>query len=70
LLRKTEPFFPPGASGERSRKAVTFVTERLNGEDGSGDFPAMANAVMMFDCLGYRPDHPDCAIDGPRSTSS
>ncbi|MGH7097234.1 MAG: squalene--hopene cyclase, partial [Stellaceae bacterium] len=41
-------------------KAVGFVTERLNGEDGLGGiFPAMANAVMMFDALGYPPDHPD-----------
>jgi len=63
LLRKTEPFFPPGARQRAIEKAVTFVTERLNGEDGLGGiFPAMANAVMMFDCLGYRPDHPDCAI--------
>ena len=37
-------------------------TERLNGEDGLGGiFPAMANALMMFDCLGYPPDHPNCA---------
>jgi squalene-hopene/tetraprenyl-beta-curcumene cyclase len=38
---------------------VAFVTERLNGEDGLGGiYPAMANTVMMFDALGYRPDHP------------
>ena len=42
--------------------AVAFVTERLNGEDGLGGiYPAMANAVMMFDVLGYPPDHPDAA---------
>src|SRR5439155_11484222 len=63
LLRKTEPFFPPGARRRAIERAVAFVTERLNGEDGLGGiFPAMANAVMMFDCLGYRPDHPDYAI--------
>ena len=34
------------------------MTERLNGEDGLGAiFPAMANAVMMFDALGYPRDH-------------
>jgi squalene-hopene/tetraprenyl-beta-curcumene cyclase len=34
----------------------------LNGEDGLGAiYPAMANAVMMFDCLGYAPDHPHLA---------
>jgi squalene-hopene/tetraprenyl-beta-curcumene cyclase len=41
---------------------VSFVTERLNGEDGLGGiYPAMANAVMMFDTLGYAWDHPDLA---------
>ena len=36
------------------------MTERLNGEDGLGGiFPAIANTIMMFDCLGYAPDHPD-----------
>ena len=42
---------------------VDWVTERLNGEDGLGAiYPAMANSVMMFDCLGYPPDHPARAI--------
>jgi squalene-hopene/tetraprenyl-beta-curcumene cyclase len=42
---------------------VAFVTERLNGEDGLGAiYPAMANSVMMFDALGYAPEHPDRAI--------
>jgi squalene-hopene/tetraprenyl-beta-curcumene cyclase len=42
---------------------VAFVTERLNGEDGLGAiYPAMANSVMMFDALGYPPEHPHCAI--------
>ena len=41
------------------RAAVSFVEERLNGEDGLGAiFPAMANTVLMFDALGYRHDHP------------
>jgi len=45
------------------KKAVAWVTERLNGEDGLGAiYPAMANSVMMFDCLGYPPEHPDRAI--------
>ena len=40
-----------------------FVVERLNGEDGLGAiYPAMANSVMMFDCLGYSPDHPHRAL--------
>lgn len=41
-------------------KAMTFVRERLNGEDGLGGiFPAMANALMAFRALGYPADHPD-----------
>ena len=40
-----------------------WTTERLNGEDGLGAiYPAMANSVMMYDALGYPPDHPDRAI--------
>ena len=40
-----------------------WTTERLNGEDGLGAiYPAMANSVMMYDLLGYPPDHPDRAI--------
>ena len=63
LLRRAEPFFPADARRRAIEKAVAFVTERLNGEDGLGGiFPAIANAVMMFDCLGYAPDHPDFAI--------
>ena len=44
-------------------KAVAFVTERLNGTDGLGGiYPAIANSVMMFDTLGYAPDHPAAAL--------
>jgi squalene-hopene/tetraprenyl-beta-curcumene cyclase len=79
LLRVAEPFFPADPRRRAIDKAVTFVTERLNGEDGLGGiFPAMANAAMMFDCLGYGPDHPGLAtalaslrkllvLDGERS---
>src|SRR5215467_6245278 len=60
LLRAAEPFIPPDRRRRAIEKAVVWVTERLNGEDGLGGiFPAMANAAMMFDCLGYEPDHPD-----------
>ena len=39
------------------------MTERLNGEDGLGAiYPAMANAVMMYDALGYPPEHPHRAL--------
>jgi squalene-hopene/tetraprenyl-beta-curcumene cyclase len=56
LLRVAEPFFPPDARRRAIEKAVQWVTERLNGENGLGGiFPAMANAAMMFDCLGREP---------------
>ncbi|MEA2774434.1 MAG: squalene-hopene/tetraprenyl-beta-curcumene cyclase [Acetobacteraceae bacterium] len=62
-LRLAEPLFPKATRRRAIDKAVGFVTERLNGEDGLGAiYPAMANSVMMFDALGYAPDHPDAAI--------
>ena len=60
LIRLTEPFFPAGPRKRAVAKAVAFITERLNGEDGLGAiFPAMANTVMLFDALDYPRDHPD-----------
>src|SRR5438067_6862974 len=60
LLRLAEPMFPADPRRRAIEKAVAFVTERLNCEDGLGGiFPAMANSLMMFDCLGYPDDHPD-----------
>ncbi len=59
VLRAVEPAFPRSIRKRAIQRAVDFVTERLNGEDGLGAiFPAMANSVMMFDVLGYPPDHP------------
>jgi squalene-hopene/tetraprenyl-beta-curcumene cyclase len=59
VLRKAEPMFSKRARQRAIEAAVAFVSERLNGEDGLGGiYPAMANALMMFDCLGYPPDHP------------
>ncbi|MBV8120851.1 MAG: squalene--hopene cyclase, partial [Alphaproteobacteria bacterium] len=59
ILRATEPIFPKGSRQRAIDEAVAFVTARLNGEDGLGGiFPAVANALMMYDCLGYPPDHP------------
>ena len=60
LLRIVEPFFPKGTRQKAIGRAIAWVTERLNGEDGLGAiFPAMANTVMAFDALGYARDHPD-----------
>ena len=47
------PLFPGRLRRRAIDRAVAFVTERLNGQDGLGAiFPAMANSVMMFDALG------------------
>jgi squalene-hopene/tetraprenyl-beta-curcumene cyclase len=63
VLRRVEPLFPHTSRDRAIAKAVGFVKERLNGEDGLGAiYPAMANTVMMFDMLGYTPEHPDFAI--------
>jgi squalene-hopene/tetraprenyl-beta-curcumene cyclase len=62
-LRLAAPLFPRNSRQRAIEKAVAFVTERLNGDDGLGGiYPAIANTVMMFDTLGYPADHPDAAI--------
>ncbi|MES2066704.1 MAG: squalene--hopene cyclase [Pseudomonadota bacterium] len=63
VLKGVEPLWPKGTRQRAIDACVTFVTERLNGVDGLGAiYPAMANSVMMFDCLGYAEDHPARAI--------
>ncbi|WP_150568121.1 squalene--hopene cyclase [Pandoraea morbifera] len=63
VLRALDPFFPKRLRQKSIDRAVAFVEERLNGEDGLGAiYPAMANAVMMYDVLGYPEDHPSRAI--------
>ncbi len=63
ILKLVEPVWPKGLRKRAIARCVEFVTTRLNGEDGLGAiYPAMANSVMMFDALGYAPDHPDRAI--------
>jgi squalene-hopene/tetraprenyl-beta-curcumene cyclase len=70
VLQRVEPLFPKGSRRRAVAQAAAFVDERLNGRDGLGAiFPAMANAVLMYDALGYPPDHPNLvtarqAIDG------
>jgi squalene-hopene/tetraprenyl-beta-curcumene cyclase len=63
VLRRVAPLFPKAGQRKAVEKAVEFVIERLNGDDGLGGiYPAMANSVMMFDTLGYPEDHRDAAI--------
>jgi len=57
VLRAADPAFPRHTRRRAIDKAVAFVTERLNGDDGLGGiYPAIANSVMMFDTLGFAPD--------------
>jgi squalene-hopene/tetraprenyl-beta-curcumene cyclase len=59
VLRMAEPLMPKRRRKAAIEKAVAFVTERLNGEEGLGAiYPAMANTLMVFDLLGYAKDHP------------
>jgi squalene-hopene/tetraprenyl-beta-curcumene cyclase len=60
IAHVAEPLFPGFLQQKAIDKAMTFVRKRLNGEDGLGGiFPAMANAVMAFDALGWPRDHPE-----------
>ena len=53
VLRPASKLFPKTLRRRSIDRAVGFVTERLNGDEGLGAiFPAMANATMMFDVLG------------------
>jgi squalene-hopene/tetraprenyl-beta-curcumene cyclase len=53
VLRPAVKLSPKTLRKRAIQRAVDFVSERLNGEDGLGAiFPAMANACLMFDVLG------------------
>ena len=63
LLHAGEPLFPKRVRQRAIDRAVEWVEERLNGEDGLGAiYPAMANSVMMYDALGFPESHPQRAI--------
>ncbi|WP_375383136.1 squalene--hopene cyclase [uncultured Sphingomonas sp.] len=63
LLKAADGWWPGRTRRRAIDACVAWVTERLNGEDGLGAiYPAMANSVMMFDALGYAPDHPARAV--------
>jgi squalene-hopene/tetraprenyl-beta-curcumene cyclase len=63
VLRMVEPWMPKGPRRRAIDKAVAFVLERLNGEDGLGAiYPAMANTVMMLECLGRPKDDPSLIV--------
>ncbi len=63
VLKAGNELWPKKLRARAIRTCLDWVTERLNGEDGLGAiYPAMANSVMMFDCLGIGPDDPRRAI--------
>jgi len=59
-LRRLEARVPARLRRQAIERASAFVRARLNGEHGLGAiFPAMVNAVQMFDALGTPPGDPD-----------
>lgn len=57
--RLAEPLIPSWLERKAIDKAMAFIDERMNGEDGLGGiFPAMANMVMALDALGCGRDDP------------
>jgi squalene-hopene/tetraprenyl-beta-curcumene cyclase len=63
LLKRGRRFWPKRLRRKAIDACVAFVGERINGTDGLGAiYPAIANSVMMFDALGYGPDHPERAL--------
>ena len=59
VLKLAEGHWPAGLHQRAIARCVDWVSERLNGVDGLGAiYPAMANSVMMFDCLGVGPEDP------------
>jgi squalene-hopene/tetraprenyl-beta-curcumene cyclase len=59
LLKRGDGWWPKKWRTEAIKRCAEWVTQRLNGQDGLGAiYPAMANSVMMYDALGYAPDHP------------
>ena len=63
VLHAAEPLFPQSTRQRALHRALSWVDERLNGEDGLGGiFPAMVNAVKMYDLLGVPADDPRVLI--------
>lgn len=60
VLQRVEPLFPKASRARALDAALAFIRERLNGEEGLGGiFPAMANAVIALELMGFAKSHPD-----------
>ena len=63
MLKAVEPLWPKTLRKRAIDACVTFVTERLNGEDGLGAiYPGDGEQRDDVRCLGYAEDHPTRAI--------
>jgi len=59
VARPFESLIPNSLTKKGIDRALKFIFERLNGEDGLGGiFPAMANTLMVFDALDFSKDDP------------
>ena len=59
LGRAIDPLIPSIMRAIATRRAESWMLERLNGEDGLGAiFPAMVNALEAMVIMGYCPDDP------------
>jgi squalene-hopene/tetraprenyl-beta-curcumene cyclase len=59
IARPMEPLIPNRMTQKAIDRALSFMEERSNQEDGLGGiFPAMANALMVYHALGVSPDEP------------
>jgi squalene-hopene/tetraprenyl-beta-curcumene cyclase len=57
--RLIDPLIPARVRATATRRAETWMLDRLNGEDGLGAiFPAMVNALEVMVLLGYAEDDP------------
>jgi squalene-hopene/tetraprenyl-beta-curcumene cyclase len=63
IARPLEHLIPSLVTDMAVQRAMAFVDERLNGEDGLGGiFPAMANTLMAYRVLGLAADDPKVVI--------
>lgn len=63
LGRITRRFYPKKLTQYSIDKAVSWFTERLNGEDGLGGiFPAMVYSYQAMLLLGFAKDHPQVIV--------
>jgi squalene-hopene/tetraprenyl-beta-curcumene cyclase len=59
FARLFEPFMPKALERLGVARAMAFIEERANGEDGLGGiFPPMAFSLMVYDSLGYSRNDP------------